>query len=82
MTKDPIRPEIEQLIEAHLEVLCCEIAEWRSTGVLARGKLRELAAVLVVAEHGESKIHLAEQLVADAAIRRVAVISRSRSLAA
>jgi len=82
MMEDPIRPEIEQLIETHLEGLCCEIAEWRNTGVLARGKLRELAARLVVAEHGESKINLAEQMVADAAIRRVAVISKSRSLAA
>lgn len=70
----------EEFIAEHLVEMCKEMVEYRKTGVLRDGKVRELHARLF----NEEKIpafdakSLAEKLVYDAAVAKVAALRCNR----
>jgi hypothetical protein len=70
----------DEFIEKHLVEMCQEMVEYRNTGILHDGRVRELRERLF----GEDKVNasyalsLAEKLVYDAAVAKVAATHSNR----
>lgn len=66
-----IRGEARAFAATHVRALAAELVEWQDTGLLADGKLRELAAIWAQGDESNA-ISLAESTATRAALDAVA----------
>lgn len=68
-----IMRQADTFAREHVCELAGEIIEWQDTSILRKGKLRQLASTLRIAD-GLNSLKLAESMVVRAALERVATI--------
>ena len=58
-------PKIHEEVQKHLLETCRELKEWRNTGQLANGKIREIAN-----KFADDRISLVEYAITEAAVQK------------
>lgn len=67
-----LRRRSGEFASEHLQECAAELLEWGETAVLPNGKIRELADMCRKWSNAQQALQLAERLVVDAALRKIA----------